>query len=72
MIKLKQINNILNLVGRYIKNDKTNRVCLISSVNANKYKESNSIKYLIFNKDKIIISGTEEEIFKNLLSWSVL
>lgn len=72
MIKLDNINNILNLVGKYIKNDKTNRVCLISSVNANKYKESNSIKYLIFNKDKIIISGTEEEIFKNLLSWSVL
>lgn len=72
MIKLKKINNILNLVGKYIKNDKTNRIFLISSVNANKYKESNSIKYLIFNKDKIIISGTEEEIFKILLSWSVL
>ena len=72
MIKLKQINNILNLVGKYIKNDKTNRVCLISSVNANKYKESNSIKYLILDKEKVILSSTEEEIFKILLSWSVL
>ena len=72
MIKLKKINDVLNLVGKYIKNDKTNRIFLISSVNANKYKESNSIKYLIFNKDKIIISGTEEEIFKILLRWSVL
>ena len=72
MIKLKKINDVLNLVGKYIKNDKTNRIFLISCVNANKYKESNSIKYLIFNKDKIIISGTEEEIFKILLRWSVL
>ena len=72
MIKLKQINNILNLVGKYIKNDKTNRVCLISSVNANKYKESNSIKYLILDKEKVILSGTEEDIYKMLLSWSVL
>ena len=72
MIKLKQINNILNLVGKYIKNDKTNRIFLISSVNVNKYKEQDPKKYLIQDKNKIILSGTEEEIFKILLSWSVV
>ena len=69
MIKLKKINNVLNLIGKYIRNDTT---YLISSINAIKYKVSYSIKYLIFNKDKVIISGTEEEIFKILLSWSVV
>lgn len=72
MIKLKKINDILNLIGKYIRNDKNDKTFLISSINANKYKESDCIKYLIFNKDKIIISGTEEEIYKMLLSWSVL
>lgn len=72
MIKLKKINNILNLVGKYIKNDKTNRIYLISSVNVNKYKEQYLKKYLILDKNKVIMSGTEEEIFKMLLSWSVL
>ena len=72
VIKLKQINNILNLVGKYIKNDKTNRIFLISSVNVNKYKEQDPKKYLILDKNKVIMSGTEEEIFKMLLSWSVL
>ena len=72
MIKLENINNILNLVGKYIKNDKTNRIFLISSVNVNKYKEQDPKKYLILDKNKVIMSGTEEEIFKMLLSWSVL
>ena len=72
MIKLENINNILNLVGKYIKNDKTNRIFLIASVNVNKYKEQDSKKYLIQDKNKIILSGTEEEIFKMLLSWSIL
>lgn len=72
MIKLENINNILNLVGKYIRHDKTNRVCLISSVTVNEYKEIDEIKYLISDKYKIILSGTEEEIFKMLLCWSVI
>lgn len=72
MIKLKQINDVLNLVGKYIRNDKNNKTYLIASVNVNKYKEQDNIKYLIQDKNKIILSGTEEEIFKMLLSWSVL
>lgn len=72
MIKLKKINDILNLIGKYIRNDKNDITYLISSINAIRYKESYSIKYLIFNGDKVIISGTEEEIFKILLSWSIL
>ena len=72
VIKLKQINNILNLVGKYIRNDKNDKTFLVASINVNKYKETDKIKYLIFNKDKVIISGTEEEMFKMLLNWSVL
>lgn len=72
MIKLKKINNILNLVGKYIRNDKNDKTFLVASINVNKYKEADKIKYLIFNKDKVIISGTEEAIFKILLNWSVL
>lgn len=72
MIKLKKINDILNLIGKYIRNDKNNKTYLIVSINANKYKGDAEIKYLIFTKDKIILSGTEEEIYKMLLSWSVL
>ena len=72
MIKLKQINDVLNLVGKYIRNDKNDKTYLIVSINANKYKGADKIKYLIFTKDKIILSGTEEEIYKMLLSWSVL
>lgn len=72
MIKLKKINDILNLIGKYIRNNKNNKTYLIVSINANKYKGDAEIKYLIFTKDKIILSGTEEEIYKMLLSWSVL
>ena len=67
MIKLENINNILNLVGKYIKNDKTNRIFLISSVNANKYKESNSIKYLIFNeKDIKVFKGALTKVINSV------
>lgn len=72
MIKLKKINDILNLIGKYIRNNKNDITYLVTSINANKYKGICEIKYLIFNGDKVIISGTEEEIFKILLSWSVV
>lgn len=72
MIKLKKINNILNLVGKYIRNDKNDKTYLIVSINANKYKEQDNIKYLIQDKNKIILSGTEEEIYKMLLNWTVI
>ena len=72
MIKLKQINDILNLIGKYIRHDKNDKTYLIASVNVNKYKEQDPKKYLIQDKNKIILSGTEEEIYKMLLSWSVL
>lgn len=72
MIKLDNINNILNLLGKYIRNDKNDKTYLIASVNVNKYKEQDPKKYLIQDKNKIILSGTEEEIYKMLLNWSVL
>ena len=72
MIKLENINNILNLVGKYIRNDKNDKTYLIASINANKYKEQDNIKYLIQDKNKIVLSGTEEEIYKMLLSWTVI
>ena len=72
MIKLKKINDVLNLIGKYIRNDKKDKTYLIASVNVNKYKEGDNIKYLIQDKNKIILSGTEEEIYKILLSWTVI
>lgn len=70
--KTKKINDVLNLIGKYIRNDKNNKTYLIASVNVNKYKEQDPKKYLIQDKNKIILSGTEEEIYKMLLNWSVL
>lgn len=72
MIKLKKINDVLNLIGKYIRNDKNDKTYLIASINANKYKEQDNIKYLIQDKNKIVLSGTEEEIYKMLLSWTVI
>ena len=72
MIKLKKINDILNLIGKYIRNDKNNKTFLVASINVNKYKEQDPKKYLILDKNKVIMSGTEEEIYKMLLNWSVL
>lgn len=72
MIKLKKINDVLNLIGKYIRYDKNDKTYLIASVNVNKYKEQDPKKYLIQDKNKIILSGTEEEIYKMLLNWSVL
>ena len=72
MIKLKKINDVLNLIGKYIRNDKNDITYLVTSINANKYKGICEIKYLIFNGDKVIISGREEEIYKMLLNWSVV
>ena len=72
MIKLENINNILNLVGKYIRNDKNDKTYLIASVNVNKYKEQDSKKYIIQDKNKVIMSGTEEEIYKMLLSLTVI
>lgn len=72
MIKLKQANDILNLIGKYIRHDKNYKTFLIASVNVNKYKEQDPKKYLILDKNKVIMSGTEEEIYKMLLTWSIL
>lgn len=72
MIKLKKINDVLNLIGKYIRNDKNNKTYLIAVINANKYKEQDDIKYLIQDKNKVVLSGTEEEIYKMLLNWTVI
>ena len=72
MIKLKKINDVLNLIGKHIRNDKNDKTYLIASINANKYKEQDNIKYLIQDKNKIVLSGTEEEIYKMLLNWTVI
>lgn len=72
MIKLENINNILNLVGTYIRNDKTCETAFVVGVNTYKYKENDSIKYIILNKNKAFLTGTKDEIMKVLLGWSVL
>ena len=72
MIKLKKINDILNLIDKYIRNNKNDITHLVTSINAISIKGICEIKYFIFNGDKVIISGTEEEIYKMLLNWSVV
>ena len=53
MIKLENINNILTLVGKYIRNDKTCETAFVVGVNVYKYKENDPIKYIILNKNKV-------------------
>lgn len=72
MIKLENINNILTLVGKYIRNDKTCETACVVGVNVYKYKENDPIKYIILNKNKVFLTGTKDEIMKLLLGWSVL
>lgn len=72
MIKLENINNILTLVGKYIRNDKTCETAFVVGVNVYKYKENDSIKYIILNKNSAFLTGTKDEIMKVLLGWSVL
>lgn len=72
MIKLDNINNILNLVGKYIRNDKTCETAFVVGVNVYKYKENDSIKYIILNKNSACWTGSEDEIMKILLGWSIL
>lgn len=72
MIKLENINNILTLVGKYIRNDKTCETAFVVGVNVYKYKENDPIKYIILNKNKAFLTGTKDEIMKVLLGWSVL
>lgn len=72
MITLKNINNILNLIGHYIRHDKTNKTALVCTVNVSKYQESDVTKYLIFDRDKVFLSGTEQEIKSILKEWTVL
>lgn len=72
MIKLDNINNLLNLVGKYIRNDKTCETAFVVGVNVYKYKENDSIKYIILNKNRAFLTGTKDEIMKVLLGWSIL
>ncbi len=72
MIKLENINNILNLVGKYIRHGKTCETVFVVGVNVYKYKENDSIKYIILNKNRAFLTGTKDEIMKVLLGWSIL
>ena len=72
MIKIEKINSIIGLCGRYIRNDKTNSVVKIESINITSYTHNSENKYFLSNRDSVVISGTEHEVIVALLGWSLV
>ena len=72
MIKIEKINSIIGLCGRYISNEKTNRVIKIESINITSYTHNTENKYFLSDKDSVVISGTEHEIIIALLGWTLV
>ena len=71
MIKIEKINSIIGLCGRYIRNEKTNRVIKIESINITSYTHNTENKYFLLD-NSVVISGTEHEIIIALLGWTLV
>ena len=71
MIKIEKINSIIGLCGRYIRNDKTNRVIKIESINITSYTHNTENKYFLLD-NSVVISGTEHEIIIALLGLTLV
>lgn len=71
MIKIEKINSIIRLCGRYIRNEKTNRVIKIESINITSYTHNTENKYFLLD-NSVVISGTEHEIIIALLGWTLV
>ena len=74
MIKLDNIKNTFNLVGKMLRNKTTNEVHFVENLHINKYFNSSDPIRLRFINDQSVafISGTEEEVLKQLLNFEVL
>lgn len=74
MIKLDNIKNASNLVGKMLRNKITNEVHFVEGLFINKYNNSSDPKRYRFINDRSVafISGTEEEVLKQLLNFEVL
>ena len=71
MIKIEKINSIIGLCGRYIRNEKTNRVIKIESINITSYTHNTENKYFLLD-NSVVISGTEHKIIIALLGWTLV
>lgn len=71
MIKIEKINSIIRLCGRYIRNEKTNRVIKIESINITSYTHNTENKYFLLD-NSVVISGTEHEIIIALLGLTLV
>lgn len=71
MIKIEKINSIIGLCGRYIRNEKTNRVIKIESINITSYTHNTENKYFLLD-NSVVISGTEHEIIIALLGLTLV
>lgn len=69
MIKIKNIKDLVNLVGRTIKNKINNKVYYIESFGA---IDDNGIKYYLTDTDKLILKGSEYDVFLKLLNYEVV
>lgn len=74
MIKLDNINNILNLVGKMLRNKKSSRTWYVETIFVSRYINTfDPTRYCLRdNNNFIILKGTEEEIYKQLLNYEVI
>ncbi len=81
MIKIEEINKINNLVGRMIRNKKTQEVHYVESILVYKFQDKdfstsvyrNKMRYKINNSnDRTIMSGAEHDIMLQLLNYELL
>ena len=74
MIKLDNIKNAFNLVGKMLKNKTTGEVHFLENLHINKYFNSSvPIRFRFINERMLaFISGTEEEVLKQLLNFEVI
>ena len=74
MIKLDNIKNASNLVGKMLRNKTTNEVHFVENLHINKYfNSSDPIRFRFINERMLVfISGTEQEVLKQLLNFEVL
>ncbi|CAM3409591.1 hypothetical protein [Pseudostreptobacillus hongkongensis] len=74
MIKLDNIKNSFHLVGKTLRNKTTNEVHFVENLHINKYfNSSDPIRFRFINDQSVaFISGTKEEVLKQLLNFEVV
>lgn len=81
MIKIDDINKVNNLVGKMLRNKKTNEVHYIESILVYKFQNkdfstgqyTNKVRYKINNSyNRTIVSGMSDDIMIQLLNYEII